>query len=247
MRYPLFFLLFLFSCQALATGNTQIESFNKAKQILMTQIHVGYNRTLYCDATYDEAKRVTLPPGFVTTKHQSRANKLEWEHVVPAENFGRSFTAWREGHPQCVDSKDKSFKGRKCAEKVVREYRLMQADMYNLFPAIGAVNAMRSNYNFTMLPQTPPSFGSCAMKVENRKAEPPEGARGPIARTYLYMEATYPKFSMSRQTRQLMEAWDKMYPVSQWECDRADRIKDAQGNENPIMASACNGLIAINP
>lgn len=247
MRYPLFFLLFLISCPILANGNTQIESFNKAKQILMTQIHVEHNRTLYCDAPYDSAKRVTLPAGFTTTKHLARAAKIEWEHVVPAENFGRSFAAWRDGDAACVDSKGKSFKGRKCAEKTVREYRLMQADMYNLFPAIGAVNAMRSNYNFTMLPQTPASFGSCAMKIENRKAEPPEIARGPIARTYLYMAATYPKFSMSRQTRQLMEAWDKMYPVSQWECTRADRIRDVQGNENPIMTSACGGLIARHP
>lgn len=35
------------------------------------------------------------------------------------------------------------------------EYRLMQADMYNLFPAVGAVNAIRSNYNYELLPACP--------------------------------------------------------------------------------------------
>ena len=30
---------------------------------------------------------------------------------------------------------------------------------------------------------------------------------------------------MSRQQRQLMDAWDKMYPVDQWECTRAKRIE----------------------
>lgn len=247
MRYPLFLLAFLLSFHTLADGNTQIESFSTAKRILMTQVYAGHNKTLYCNASYDSAKRVTLDPGFTTTKHVARANRIEWEHVVPAENFGRTFAAWREGDPQCVNNTGKPFKGRRCAEKAEREYRLMQADMYNLVPAIGAVNAMRSNYNFAMLPQANASFGSCAMKIENRKAEPPESARGPIARIYLYMEATYPRYSMSRQNRQLMQAWDKTYPVSQWECDRADRIKDVQGNENPIMTRACGGLIAKHP
>lgn len=62
--------------------------------------------------------------------------------------------------------------------------------MFNLYPAIGAVNALRSNYNFTMLPSTPGSFGSCQMKINNKKAEPPVAARGRIDRTYLYMDST---------------------------------------------------------
>ena len=61
----------------------------------------------------------------------------------------------------------------------------MQADMFNLYPAIGAVNALRSNYNFTMLPDAKSDFGTCEMKIDNRKADPPEAARGQIARTYL--------------------------------------------------------------
>jgi deoxyribonuclease-1 len=81
----------------------------------------------------------------------------------------------------------------------------MQADMFNLYPAIGAVNALRSNYNFTMLPAVKSDFGSCAMKIENRKAEPPE-----IARTYLYMEGAYKRYSMSKSQHQLMNAWDNV-------------------------------------
>jgi deoxyribonuclease-1 len=54
-----------------------------------------------------------------------------------------------------------------------KEYRYMQADLYNLFPAIGAVNTMRSNYNFTVLPGEKSDFGVCVMKIQNKKAEPP--------------------------------------------------------------------------
>jgi len=122
---------------------------------------------------------------------------------------------------------------------MVNEYRYMQADMHNLFPAIGSVNALRSNYSFTMLPTEKPDFGSCAMKIDNKKAEPPEIARGRVARTYLYMDATYNAFGMSRKTRQLMATWDRQYPVSEWECQRERRISKIQGNRNEIVRSRC--------
>jgi deoxyribonuclease I len=35
-------------------------------------------------------------PGFVTNKYKNRAAKIDWEHVVPAENFGQTFKEWRE-------------------------------------------------------------------------------------------------------------------------------------------------------
>jgi deoxyribonuclease-1 len=116
----------------------------------------------------------------------------------------------------------------------------MQADMFNLYPAIGAVNALRSNYNFTMLPSEKSDFGSCAMKIDNRKAEPPVSARGRIARTYLYMEGAYNRYSMSKAQRQLMNSWDRMYPVDAWECTRAKKITKLQKNQNEVTKSRCD-------
>jgi len=181
-------------------------------------VYHDHRETLYCAAGFTSTKAVIAPEGFTLSKYVKRSKRIEWEHVVPAENLGRAFSEWREGHPECVSSKGKAFKGRKCAEKLVNEYRYMQADMHNLFPAIGSVNALRSNYSFTMLPEEKSDFGSCAMKIYSKKAEPPVGGgRGRIARTYLYMNSTYRAFNMSRKTRQLMDAWDRQYPVSEWE------------------------------
>ena len=224
----------------LFAANQSNDSFNKAKKTLETEVYFDHRETLYCAANFDDKKYVIPPKGFETTKYLKRSKKIEWEHVVPAENFGRTFTEWRDGDQACVDNKGKAFKGRKCAEKINKEYRYMQADMYNLYPAIGAVNALRSNYNFTMLPSEKSDFGSCSMKIENKKAEPPESARGRIARTYLYMEDTYSRYKMSSQQKQLMNAWDKMYPVSEWECKRADRISILQSNKNEIIRSRCD-------
>ena len=237
---PLLALVLLsLSAGSLAGGNQTNQSFNKAKKNLERSVYQDHRETIYCAAKFDSKKNVLAPAGFETAKHKKRAGRIEWEHVVPAENFGRAFSEWRTGSPECVNSKNKSFKGRKCAEKMNVEYRYMQADMHNLFPAIGAVNAMRSNYNFTMLPTVKSEFGSCDMRIDNRKAEPPVGARGRIARTYMYMDQTYSKYKMSKQQRQLMSAWDKMYPVTTWECERSKRIQKIQGNANLVVNERC--------
>ena len=220
-------------------GNTVNDSFSKAKRMLEREVYADHRVTLYCRAPFDEKKHITLPEGFTTPKHEKRADRVEWEHVVPAENFGRFFVEWREGDEVCVDNRGKSFKGRRCAEKANKTFRYMQADMYNLYPAIGAVNAMRSNFNYGMLPGVPNTFGSCAMKIADRRAEPPEHARGEIARSTLYMAAAYPLYRLSSQQRKLMESWNKLYPVTQWECTRAERIERLQKNENPFVVEAC--------
>ena len=90
-----------------------------------------------------------------------------------------------------------------------------------------------------MLPDENSDFGSCNMKIENKKAEPPVRTSGRIARTYLYMDDTYSKYSMSRQQRQLMNAWDKMYPVDGWECLLAKRITELQRSDNMVVQSRC--------
>ncbi len=227
--------------QALATGNTTLQSYSRAKKILENDIyrHQQERITLYCQAVFDEKKNITLPPGFTTQKHKQRAQRVEWEHVVPAENFGRTFKEWRQGDPLCQDTKGKEFKGRKCAERANEDYRHMQADMYNLYPSVGAVNASRVNYNFMVLPHSQNTFGICPMKIDNRKVEPPPAARGKIARVYLYMEQAYSRYKMSPSQRKLMYAWSAVHPVTQDECTRTKRIESLQGNENMVVKDLC--------
>ena len=201
-----------FALGALAAGNTTNEDFRDSKKMLERKVYFDH--------------RVT--------------GRVEWEHVVPAENFGRAFKEWREGDGRCTNEKGHFYKGRRCAEKMSAEYRLMQADMYNLFPAVGAVNAIRSNYNYELLPGVPNTFGTCEMKIDGRRAEPPERSRGEIARAMLYMEGAYaPVFRMSDRQRRLAQNWNEQHPVVQWECTRAARIEKLQGNVNPVVKDAC--------
>lgn len=239
-RVACFTFMLLFTCSATvyAQGNTTNESFNKSKKQL-EKIYVDHRFTVYCGEKFDAQKNILLSEGFSTPTHEKRAGKVEWEHMVPAENFGRAFAEWRDGNSQCIDNRGAAFKGRKCAEKTNADYRRMQADMYNLAPAVGAVNALRSNKQYSELPSVAPTFGSCEAKVDGSRFEPPARAKGIAARASLYMDDAYPQFSLSRQQRQLFTAWDKMYPVDKFECVRTKRIEQIQGNENRFVKEPC--------
>ena len=225
-------------------GNEQITSYRKTKKTLEKKVFYDHRMSFYCGAPFRINKQVRPLKGFNNKIYKSRSRRIEWEHVVPAENFGRTFREWREGDPSCLTKHGKLYKGRRCATKMNIEYRYMQADMYNLFPAIGSVNAARKNYNFAMLGDVKSMFGSCSVKIQNRKVEPPELARGQIARTYMYMDLVYPRYKMSPQQHKLMKTWDKEYPVTEFECVRNKRIYQIQKNRNPILDKRCG---SINP
>jgi deoxyribonuclease-1 len=218
---------------------------NFAPEYAIREVYRGHQTTFYCGSQYTQGKVVIHTNGYVPKKNSKRAHRLEWEHVVPAHAFGQSFKEWREGHPDCIDSKGKAFKGRNCARKVVIKFRYMESDMYNLVPAIGEINGLRSNYSFAIIPGENRDFGTCDMEIQGRKVEPPPAVRGNIARIYWYMDSAYPGHGViSRKNRKLYKAWDEEDPVDDWECKRAKRIKGIQGNENPFVKKACieNGM-----
>ena len=226
----------LFISNTVFAQNTRIYSFTGAKNILKHEVYSENKETFYCKGIWNNEGKINLPDGFYTPSQEKRAYRLEWEHVVPAEHFGRNFTEWTVGHPDCVDKKGKTYKGRKCAEKTNPEFVLMLSDMYNLYPSIGAVNAIRSNYPYTEFNDNyANTFGNCGMKIYNKQAEPPEYTRGAIARTYLYFDKVYPNYTLDDTTKELMEKWDKLYPVTEEECKRAKRIEELQGNSNKEM------------
>jgi len=162
-------------------------------------------------------------------KHNLRSNRIEWEHIVPASRFGRQIKVWKDGHPDC-----RKKKGRRCAQKVSEEFRRMEADLYNLVPAIGEINQRRSNYPFGVISGEPRWFGDCDFEIQGRTAEPREDIRGDIARTYFYMAFVYPDYvALTEEEREKFKEWNKADPPDAWEIKRAAKIKEIQGNMNP--------------
>ena len=240
MRPLLFTILSIFFVTSqVLSQNIKITSFSKSKKLLQ-KVYKDHALTLYCGCSFKGKKPNLSSCGYIPKKDKKRANRIEWEHVVPAHAFGQSFSEWREGHPKCVNKKGKKFKGRKCTEKMNVEFKRMQADMYNLYPAIGEVNGRRSNYSMSIIPGEVRDFGKCDVEIKNKKVEPREEIRGEIARTYLYMESSYPNRGIiSKNNRKLFEAWDKSDPVDAWECERSRRIEIIQGNRNEILMVKC--------
>lgn len=239
------------------TGNRYSQSFYAVKQVMLDKIYYDHRQTLYCNAKFDKFKQIRELAGFKlpnirkvdfkvhdisTEELQRKASRMEWEHIVPAENFGRTFNEWSVGHKNCVSHKGKHFKGRSCAEQESEDFRYMYTDMYNLYPSIGAVNYLRSNFNFTQFNQMDKVnnlFGSCRLKISHNKVEPDDSVKGLIARTYFYMEQTYPRYKIGEPMRGVLKTWDKKYPVTHWECERAYRIEKVQGNTNKIVKDKC--------
>ena len=217
-------LILLYYFQAFSQ-NTQITSFSKSKKLLL-KLYKDNPVTLYCGCTFKGNKPKLSSCGYIPKKNKNRAKRIEWEHVVPAHAFGKTFSEWRNGHPKCVRKNGTKFKGRRCAEKVNEEYRRMQADMFNLYPAIGEVNGRRSNYSMAIINGEKREFGKCDVEI--------------IARTYMYMDSVYKgRKIITKKNRKLFDTWDKSDPVDEWECERARRIEKIQGNRNDVVMENC--------
>lgn len=224
-------------------GNETINSFSKSKKLLGKVIY-GEDRekiTFYCGCRYDRQNKV-IPEGcsYYDAGNSARSKRIEWEHIVPAAAFGGQLKEWKDGDPQCVDSKGRKFKGRNCASKMNKKFQYMQADMYNLVPAIGRINADRSNFDYGEIPGEERKYGNCDFEIKNNTAEPRESIRGDIARTYFYMDSAYPGFNIvNSKNRAMLEKWDKADPVDEWECKRAKEIEKIQKNPNLILKARC--------
>nr|WP_217642451.1 endonuclease [Marinobacter zhejiangensis] len=210
----------------------QPSSFGQAKELLREQVYYDQNESaegsFYCGCHWswvgDSGGRVDAAScGYQVRKQETRAARIEWEHVVPAWVMGHQRQCWQEGGRRNCAANDPLFE-------------IMEADMHNLTPTIGEVNGDRSNYSFGELPAQPSQYGQCDTQVAfgERTVEPRDQVKGQIARTYFYIHDRY-NLTMSRQQQQLFMAWHRLYPVTDWERERDRRIAAVMGHNNPFV------------
>lgn len=235
------------------SNNQRIRSFDEAKQALL-QIYERHPVDLYCGCSFRSeprrSPRVDLVGcGYVVFRDLARASRIEWEHVVAAATFGRTFPEWTAGDVRCVDRRGKRFRGRRCAERSP-EFSRMASDLHNLFPVVGEVNAVRSDLPIGVLdppdrapPHRRPSdavytFGACRSTIEHGVFFPRPEVRGDVARASLYMDSAYPSRRILDEThRALFERWSAEDPPDAWERERNRAIEARQGNANPFIDS----------
>lgn len=210
--------------------------YAEAKRILEREVVFDHRQTIYCDAPFGADKVAQAPSDFLLPGEQTP--RVNWEHAVPASALGAKIREYNDPPPECLHG-HKRIDRRKCAEMTSKAYRTMLGDMYNLFPALTPVNAARGNREYAALPGAEMRFGSCGVKWIKGKFEPPDRAKGQLARATLYMDSQYEEFSLSPAQRRLMAEWDKSHPVDEWECTRSRRIEKLQGNENIFVKQPC--------
>lgn len=219
---------------------TNTLTFREAK-LLAKEIYRDHRFTFYCHCKYDKHNKVDLKScGYKIQNDKKRAERLEWEHIMPVSLWGCNRACWKGA--LCVNKKGKAYGGRGCCEKIDKEFIKIEADLHNLVPEIGELNALRSNYRFGILPHIQKQqFGACCFKIdeETRRVEPRVEVRGMVARVYLYMSKIH-HIHLSDSQRQLFEAWNRQYPPDDWEIERDKRIAQIQGNHNPYILEYSN-------
>lgn len=209
----------------LVTSKKQVglRNFNSAKKIL-PEVYVGLEEDIYCGCKYS-GKDVDLAScGYVPRKNANRAQRIEWEHVVPARHLGSQQQCWQDGGRKNCSGKDPLFD-------------MMEGDLNNLVPAIGEVNGDRGDMSYGAWTSHPtPVYGQCTSlpDFKNKRFQPREEVRGRVARISLYMHSRY-GLRMSDQDKKLWCAWSKTYPVDAWEIERNKRIKRWQGEGNSLL------------
>lgn len=219
-----------------------IGSFATAKKIARDTIYVDKPITLYCACDYQPSSsrsggRIdTFQCGYLPRKNEKRGRRLEWEHIMPASFFGQERRCWAEGHSDCVTSKGKAFKGRKCCARVDETFEHMEADLHNLVPSVGELNGDRSNRPYDMVEMEQRLYGRCDFEVDfpGKRVEPEKDVRGDVARVWLYMSDAY-GLDLTAKMQTQFQDWSQADPVDDWERTRDERIEAEQGNRNRFV------------
>lgn len=214
-------------------------TFNQAKTELVKIYQKNpAQKEFYCDCEFTFNGKRGEPNlaecGYSIRKNAERANRIEWEHVMPAYTFGNQLQCWQKGgRENCKTQPDYSDL-----------FNVMEGDMHNLQPAIGEINGDRSNFRFGEFTKNFNQYGQCQFAVDfkGRQVQPRNEIKGVIARTYLYMTGRY-ELNISSREMKLMNVWNEKYPPNKWECERNEMIREIQGNDNQYITSQCDALL----
>ncbi len=135
-------------------------------------------------------------------------------------------TEWMLDHLQCNSRSE-------CYAKN-SQFRQMEADMHNLYPAWSDLMVYRNGRGFGNIPGEDSRFDQCDFEWDPKVVEPRDLSKGNVARSILYMNRQY-NLPVSPEMMAVMKAWNKQDPPSEQERIRNDRIEKLQGQRNPYI------------
>jgi len=194
-------------------------TFQAAKKAA-NRIYLDNRVTFYCGCRYSINGVIDHAScGYTPRNPGKRSLQLEWEHVVPAQAFGKHRVCWKG----CD-----GLKGRLCCRKKDQQFKIMEADLMNLVPSVGEINGDRSSRPYGEVAGEPRAYGSCDFEIDFQRdvAEPRESIRGDIARIYMHMFTAYPGgLPLSDEEVTRFKAWSNADPQDDWERKKIEKIK----------------------
>lgn len=108
-------------------------TFSEAKKVAWKP-YAPQSTEFYCGCKYN-GNRINLAAcGYIPRKNAKRAERIEWEHIVPAWQIGHQRQCWQQG-------------GRKNCTRTDPVYQRAEADLHNLVPSIGEVYPRESRFS----------------------------------------------------------------------------------------------------
>jgi len=175
------------------------------------------------DCPYSPRKPLTR-----SGKRNARIDRIEWEHVVPAEWIATGFGCQEDTRAAC---------------RKIDGFKEAEGDLFNLVPAIGEINGDRSSLLYGQDDEEKRAYGQCDFEIisvrdatgkELKLAEPNEDIRGDLARIWLYMESRY-EIDIPIEARSTLVHWNNDDQPDTAECDRTTMIAAEMGWSNPFV------------
>lgn len=200
-----------------------LENFAEAKKIAK-QIYKDHKITFYCGCSFDNHNQIDKK---CSKKFKQEQKYIDWEHIVTAKQLGSNLECWDKNSKVC------EVTGRKCCQKVSKEFRKRESDLHNLVPAIPFVNKWRGSDVFNEIKECNYYEKVCTLKKDKitYQIEPDDTLKGFIARVHLYMIQKY-NLKVDKEIIAVYEKWNKEFPPDDWEIERNKRIKKVQGDSN---------------
>jgi deoxyribonuclease I len=201
------------------------------------ELHVAHRQSFFCGCSYTPQMRtIRQSCGYKTRADDSLAHDIVWTRVVPPDAFGAHRTCWTT--EACRRDDGTSFGGIECCRKQDPMFAAMEADLFNIVPAIAEVAKDRSDFPFGEIKGEERMYGACDIEVDGAKrvVEPPVRVHGDIARVYLYMRAAYgDELKVPAEQWARFETWHAEDPPDDWERQRAAAITAIQGVRHPLL------------
>ena len=152
---------------------------------------------------------------------------------MPISWVGRTRSSWHKPK-KCRKSNWKYMNNRACCRKIDPVFAKAEADLHNLRPVIGQLNAIRSNKPYGEISGEDRRIGGCNFESTMDVVEPDDHIKDNVARIFLYMAETWGVFFTSEEIT-ILRKWSKLESPTEEEKEINKSICLVQGNGNPYI------------